>query len=89
MVYFPSADFSDATFATVNICLYYMFSERDALVDEGESQEIYESYVDICQRNLETSLSNLRLFSLTTVESLVALIFGVSALARLWFISTR
>ncbi|KAG5800730.1 hypothetical protein H9Q69_000289 [Fusarium xylarioides] len=75
MVYFPSNDFSEAKFAAVNLCLYYMFSERDALMSQAECKD-YRSYISMCQANAETSLSNLKFFSITTADSLVALILG-------------
>ncbi|KAH7211344.1 hypothetical protein DER44DRAFT_766068 [Fusarium oxysporum] len=75
VVYFPSNDFSEAKFAAVNLCLYYMFSERDALMPQADCED-YRSYIHMCQANAETSLSNLKFFSITTAESLVALILG-------------
>ncbi|WKT49433.1 hypothetical protein QSH57_014363 [Fusarium oxysporum f. sp. vasinfectum] len=75
VVYFPSNDFSETKFTAVNLCLYYMFSERDALMSQADCKD-FRSYIHMCQANAETSLSNLKVFSITTADSLVALILG-------------
>lgn len=77
-VYFPTEDFSDATFAVVNTMLYNLFVEQHSLAKEAAVREEYNSYVAICKANLETTLANLPLFLSPKVENVQALLLGVS-----------
>ncbi|KAJ4865363.1 hypothetical protein N5P37_003063 [Trichoderma harzianum] len=75
-VYFPTEDFSDATFAVVNAMLYNLFVEQHSLDKEGALREEYNSYVAICKSNLETTLANFPLFLSPKIENVQALLLG-------------
>lgn len=77
-VYFPTEDFSDATFAVVNAMLYNLFVEQHSLAKEVALRDEYNSYVAICKANLETTLANFPLFLSPRVENVQALLLGVS-----------
>ncbi|KAL7928974.1 hypothetical protein V8C35DRAFT_331966 [Trichoderma chlorosporum] len=75
-VYFPTEDFSDATFAVVNAMLYNLFVEQHSLAKESGLREEYNSYVAICKSNLETTLANFPLFLSPKIENVQALLLG-------------
>lgn len=77
-VYFPTDDFSDATFAVVNAMLYNLFVEQHSLAKEEAVQEEYSKYIAICKANLETTLANFPLFLSPKIETVQALLLGVS-----------
>ncbi|KAL6900133.1 hypothetical protein GGI43DRAFT_58953 [Trichoderma evansii] len=75
-VYFPTEDFSDATFAVVNAMLYNLFVEQASLTKEEAVREEYSKYVAICKANLETTLANFPLFLSPKIENVQALLLG-------------
>ncbi|KAL9488042.1 hypothetical protein ACSS6W_000319 [Trichoderma asperelloides] len=75
-VYFPTEDFSDATFAVVNAMLYNLFVEQHSLAKEEVVREEYSKYVAICKANLETTLANFPLFLSPKIENVQALLLG-------------
>ncbi|PTB44913.1 uncharacterized protein TrAFT101_000384 [Trichoderma asperellum] len=75
-VYFPTEDFSDATFAVVNAMLYNLFVEQHSLAKEEAVREEYSKYVAICKANLETTLANFPLFLSPKIENVQALLLG-------------
>lgn len=80
-VYFPTENFSQATFVSVNAGLYYLFQEKTALaVQAGDiaSAENYRGHCDICRDNLETALANLGLLMPPRKETVEALIMAAS-----------
>lgn len=80
IVYFPTEDFSDSTFVIVNAGLYYMFLEQHSFAPDKATKEEYEPYIQICRVNLETALANMSLFMSNKVETVQALLLGVSNL---------
>ncbi|KAM5347186.1 hypothetical protein ACJ41O_010191 [Fusarium nematophilum] len=77
MVYFPTDDFSEATFVIVNAGLYYLFLEQHSLTSEDNAVRAeFESYLHTCRVNLETALANMSLFMSAKVETVQALILG-------------
>ncbi|CAM1501549.1 Fc.00g035330.m01.CDS01 [Cosmosporella sp. VM-42] len=76
IVYFPTDDFSDATFTIVNVGLYYMFLEQHSLAIDQATKEEYEPYLQMCRVNVETALANLPLFMSAKVENVKALFLG-------------
>lgn len=77
-VYFPTDDFSHATFIIVNAGLYYLFIEQYALASDKATKEELEPLIHLCRVNLETSLSNTSLFMSSKVQTIQALLLGVS-----------
>ncbi|KAK5999118.1 hypothetical protein PT974_01507 [Cladobotryum mycophilum] len=76
MVYFPTEDFSDATFVIVNTLLYNLFTEQYGLVQDPNLQNEYDSYSKLCRANLETTLANFPLFLSPKIENVQALLLG-------------
>ena len=76
-VYFPTEDFSQATFAIVNSGLYNLFMEEYSLTEDSAKRAEYQSYALMAQTNLETYLANLPLFLSAKVENVQALLLGV------------
>lgn len=77
-VYFPTEDFSQATFAIVNSGLYNLFMEEYSLNEDSAKRAEYQNYALMAQANLETYLANLPLFLSAKVENVQALCLGVS-----------
>ena len=82
IVYFPTEDFSDATFTIVNVGLYYMFLEQHSLAIDKATKEEYEPYLQMCRVNVETALANMPLFMSAKVENVKALFLGVIETCR-------
>jgi hypothetical protein len=79
MVYFPTDDFSDSTFIIVNVGLYYLFLEQHHLtVDNKPLKDEFASHLYTSRINLETALANMSLFMSTKIETVQALLMGVS-----------
>lgn len=78
MVYFPTDDFSDSAFIIVNAGLYYLFLEQHTLTDNEVVKEEFVSYLHTCRVNLETALANVSLFMSAKIETVQALLLGVS-----------
>lgn len=76
-VYFATEEFSDATFAVVNGLLYTLFAEQHSVATDQAVRDEYNSYVQLCQANLETILANLPLFLSAKTENVQALLLGV------------
>lgn len=74
-VFFPTEDYTIATFTIVNAGLYYLFQEK-AITDESRNEEFLR-YHFLCRDNLETALSNLPLLQHPTKEMIEALLLGV------------
>ncbi|EON97832.1 putative fungal specific transcription factor domain protein [Phaeoacremonium minimum UCRPA7] len=80
-VYFPTENFSQATFVSVNAGLYYIFQEKTALaVQTGDMSAVatYRGYCDLCRDNLETAIANLGLLMPPRKETVEALIMAAS-----------
>lgn len=77
-MYFPTEDFSQATFAIVNSGLYNLFMEEYSLTEDSAKRAEYQGYALMAQANLETYLANLPLFLSAKVENVQALVLGVS-----------
>lgn len=80
-VYFPTEDFSQATFAIVNSGLYNLFMEQYSLEEDSAKRAEYQEYALMAQANLETCLANLPLFLSAKIENVQTLLLGVSHLA--------
>ncbi|KAF5021088.1 hypothetical protein F66182_6877 [Fusarium sp. NRRL 66182] len=77
MVYFPTDDFTDSTFVTVNVGLYYLFLEQHALTTDNKAlKDDLVSHLHTCRVNLETGLANMPLFLSVKVETIQALLMG-------------
>lgn len=77
LVYFPTEEFSEATFVTVNAGLYNLFFEQQEMTSVPALRDEYGSYTRLCRVNLETSLANMPLFLSPKVENVQALLLGV------------
>ncbi|RBR23732.1 uncharacterized protein FIESC28_03528 [Fusarium coffeatum] len=77
MVYFPTEDFTDATFIIVNVGLYYLFLEQHALtIDNKALKDEFASHLHTSRVNLETGLANMSLFMSIKIETVQALLMG-------------
>ncbi|UZP38008.1 hypothetical protein NXS19_005824 [Fusarium pseudograminearum] len=77
MVYFPTEDFTDATFIIVNAGLYYLFLEQHSLTTDNKAlKEEFASHLHTSRVNLETGLANMSLFMSVKVETVQALLLG-------------
>ncbi|RFN46691.1 hypothetical protein FIE12Z_9067 [Fusarium flagelliforme] len=77
MVYFPTEDFTDATFIIVNVGLYYLFLEQHALtIDNKALKDEFSSHLHTSRVNLETGLANMSLFMSIKIETVQALLMG-------------
>jgi hypothetical protein len=79
MVYFPIEDVSLCHFIVVNAGLYNLFVEQGALAKDQAHQDEYRAYGLLCQANMETALANLPFFLSPKIETIQALILGVSS----------
>ncbi|XXH05289.1 hypothetical protein Hte_011714 [Hypoxylon texense] len=80
-VYFPTENFSQATFVSVNAGLYYLFQEKTALaVQAGDTTaaSAYREHGNTCRDNLETALANLSLLMPSRKETVESLIMAAS-----------
>lgn len=73
-LYFAVEDYTDIDFILANGFLSYMFSEH--LVTSGRQD--YREYRQLCQRNLHDSLLRLPLLLPASMETIAALVLGVS-----------
>ncbi|RMJ15877.1 hypothetical protein CDV36_004479 [Fusarium kuroshium] len=76
MIYFPTEDFPQATFAIVNAGLYDLFMEECCLSDDVEKRDKYQAYARMARANLETYLANLPMFLSPKIENVQALLLG-------------
>ncbi|KAJ4026906.1 hypothetical protein NW752_001865 [Fusarium irregulare] len=84
MVYFPTEDFTDATFIIVNVGLYYLFLEQHALtMDNKALKDEFASHLHTSRVNLETGLANMSLFMSIKIETVQALLMGTFAAAQM------
>jgi hypothetical protein len=78
MVYFPTEDFTDATFIIVNVGLYYLFLEQHSLTTNNKVlKDELASHLHTSRVNLETGLANMSLFMSVKIETVQALLLGV------------
>jgi hypothetical protein len=78
MVYFPTEDFTDATFIIVNAGLYYLFLEQHSLTTDNKVlKDEFASHLYTSRVNLETGLANMSLFMSVRIETVQALLLGV------------
>ncbi|KAI1772017.1 hypothetical protein F4818DRAFT_427378 [Hypoxylon cercidicola] len=80
-VYFPTENFNQATFVSVNAGLYYLFQEKTALAVQAgdmESAATHRTHCDMCRDNLETALANLTLLMPPRKETVESLIMAAS-----------
>ncbi|KAI6089712.1 hypothetical protein F4821DRAFT_275751 [Hypoxylon rubiginosum] len=80
-IYFPTENFSQAAFISVNAGLYYIFQEKTALaVQAGDTAaaSTYREHTRVCRDNLETALANLSLLMPSRKETVEALIMAAS-----------
>ncbi|KAI5463944.1 hypothetical protein BGZ63DRAFT_421035 [Mariannaea sp. PMI_226] len=76
IVYFPTDDFSEATFIIVNAGLYYMFLEQHSFAQDKATKEQYEPYIQTCRINLETAFANMSMFVSAKIDTVQALLLG-------------
>ncbi|KAF5232807.1 hypothetical protein FAUST_8533 [Fusarium austroamericanum] len=77
MVYFPTEDFTDATFIIVNAGLYYLFLEQHSLTTDNKAlKEEFALHLHTSRVNLETGLANMSLFMSVKIETVQALLLG-------------
>lgn len=77
-VYFPAQDVSHTTYTIVIAGLYYLFLEQHILASAKTTKEEFASHVNTCRVNLETSLANASVFASPKIETVQALLLGVS-----------
>lgn len=77
-VYFNTDEITDARFILVISGLAYMFLEAGLGAKNPEEKAQYDTYYAMCQKNLETVLSQLNLLMPATLENIEALITAVS-----------
>lgn len=76
-VYFATEDYTDATFIIVNGGLFHIFLDYSYSTKSKSTRSEYQTYLQLCQNNLETALANLNLLMPATEESIEALTLGV------------
>ncbi|XXH02256.1 hypothetical protein Hte_008625 [Hypoxylon texense] len=77
-VYFNTDDISDATQMLVQSGLAYMFFEAGLSTKDAEEKARYDTYYAMCQKNLDTVLSQLNLVMPATLENIEALLMSAS-----------
>ncbi|KAI1409868.1 fungal-specific transcription factor domain-containing protein [Hypoxylon sp. FL1857] len=77
-VYFNTDDITDATFILVISGLAYVFLEAGLGAKDPEEKAKYDTYYAMCQKNLETVLSQLNLLMPATLENIEALLMAAS-----------
>jgi hypothetical protein len=71
-------DSNDANFLLVNVGLFFLFAESRYQTQDDSLKEDYKAYYHLCQTNIEVTLTNLRLLWPARMESVEALLLGVS-----------
>lgn len=77
-VYFPTEDYTDATFIIVNGALLYIFLEDICMSGERSTQDAYKKYAGLCRTNLQTTLAHLNLIMPLRMDSIEALTIAAS-----------
>ncbi|OTA75990.1 hypothetical protein M434DRAFT_402582 [Hypoxylon sp. CO27-5] len=77
-VYFNADDITDASFILVISGLAYMFLEAGLGAENPEEKARYDTYYNMCQKNLEIVLSQLNLLMPATLENIEALVTAAS-----------
>ncbi|KAI1137536.1 fungal-specific transcription factor domain-containing protein [Hypoxylon sp. FL0543] len=77
-VYFNTEDITDARFILVISGLAYMFLEAGLGAKDPQEKARYDTYYAMCQKNLETVLSQLNLLMPATLENIEALLMAAS-----------
>ncbi|KAI0839490.1 fungal-specific transcription factor domain-containing protein [Hypoxylon sp. FL0890] len=77
-VYFNTDDITDARFILVISGLAYVFLEAGLGAKDPEEKALYDAYYAMCQKNLETVLSQLNLLMPATLENIEALLMAAS-----------
>lgn len=77
-IYFPTEDYSIATFITVNTGLYYLFQDNTCSATEGFSDEECLKYQIMSRDNLETALANLPLLLPARKDMVEALVLSAT-----------
>ncbi|RKK98297.1 hypothetical protein BFJ70_g17574 [Fusarium oxysporum] len=78
IVYFPTENFTDATFIVVNVGLYYLFLEQHTLTTDNKAlKDEFAAHLHTSRVNLETGLANMSLFMSIKIETVQSLVMGV------------
>ncbi|KAI5861042.1 fungal-specific transcription factor domain-containing protein [Durotheca rogersii] len=77
-IYFDADDVTDATIILVNAGIAYLFFEAGLNVDDPKEKAQYETYWNMCQKNLDTVLAQLNFLMPATLENLEALLMAAS-----------
>lgn len=78
-VCFVPNHFNISSFIIANGGLYYLLSDKARSHSDPRVRDEYYGYRKMCAGNLGTALSNMGIFMPATLESLRALLMGVSA----------
>jgi len=76
-VFFATEDFSLSTFIVVNAGLFYLFHEKSLQAEEPRKSELFRDHL-LCRDNIETALMNLPLLMPARMDTIEALLLGVS-----------
>ncbi|KAL7621644.1 hypothetical protein AAE478_008971 [Parahypoxylon ruwenzoriense] len=77
-LYFGSDDVTEATFILVNSGLAYLFFEAGLGTKNPDEKAQYDTYWNMCQKNLDTVLARLNFLIPATLENLEALLMAAS-----------
>jgi hypothetical protein len=79
-VYFPTNEYSIATWIVVNVGLFYLFRDLDKryLTQVGTTRQEAKAYVDLCTANALTCIQNLRLCLDATIDNVEGLALAAS-----------
>lgn len=79
-VYFPTEEYTIATFLTVHISLFYLFRQLPKAIAQelGFTASEIRELVATCSKNAEVAIRNLRLYMEPNHENIEALLSAVS-----------
>ncbi|KAI1391863.1 fungal-specific transcription factor domain-containing protein [Hypoxylon trugodes] len=94
-LYFNAGETTDATVILVNSGLAYLFFEAGLSAKTAEDKARYDTYYNMCQKNLDTVLAQLNFLMPATLENIEALLMAASFAvdtskpSLAWLLSTR
>ncbi|KIW20124.1 hypothetical protein PV08_00699 [Exophiala spinifera] len=77
-IYFPTDDYTIATFITVHVALYFLCNQmpKDTAKDLNFSSDELQQLADTCAHNAETAMRSMRLFMEASFETIEALLLA-------------
>lgn len=79
-IYFPTDEYTIATFITVHVSLFYLFRQlpKATAQELGFTASGVRELAATCSKNAETAMRNLRMYTEANYENIEALLFAVS-----------